>query len=68
MGRVQPVGLLEEPEGVLEVEAAQERLPEPVHLAGGHLGGRAPQPHRCGVPVTGQPVDVESDDAAGDDR
>jgi len=31
-------GLLEQPEGVFEVEAAQERLPAAVHLAAGGLG------------------------------
>jgi hypothetical protein len=32
-------GLLEQPEGVLEVESAQVRLPEPVDVGGGGAGG-----------------------------
>jgi putative transposase len=44
-GRVADLGpgpaehLLEEPEGVLQVEPAQERLPAPVHVSGQRAGG-----------------------------
>src|SRR6266571_3932548 len=47
-GRVADLGggpaedLLEQAEGVFQVEAAQERLPQPVHLTRGGAGGRGP--------------------------
>ena len=42
-------GLLEQPEGVFEIEAAQERLPAAVDIGGGGAGARPPQPHRFRV-------------------
>src|ERR1019366_7581820 len=59
--------LLEEPERVLDIEAAQERLPGPVHVlfAGGGAGG--PQPQRLRVPAAGQAVHLEADEGALDD-
>ena len=50
-GAVHPQDLLEQPEGVLQVEAAQERLPAPVHVFTGGAGARDPQPYRLGVAV-----------------
>jgi hypothetical protein len=59
-------GLFEEPEGVFQVETAQERLPEPVHLGFGEGGVGGPEPEWFGVALTGQVLDGKSDDAAGD--
>ena len=44
-----------------DIEAAQERLPGPVHVlfAGGGAGG--PQPQRLRVPAAGQAVHLEAD-------
>ncbi len=51
----------------LEVEAAQERLPQPVHLSGRGAGAGAPQPHGLGVAIAGQVIDLEADQRAVDD-
>jgi len=60
-------GLFEELEGVFQVEAVQEGLPQAIHLGVGELGSGVPQPHRFGVTITGQPLDLELDDAALDE-
>ena len=60
-------GLFEQPEGVFQVEAAQERLPPAVDVGGGGAGGRGPQPHRLGVTVAGQVLDLQADQGALDD-
>jgi hypothetical protein len=44
---------------VLEVEAAQERLPPAVHVGRGGAGGGGPQPDGLGVAVAGQVLDLE---------
>jgi hypothetical protein len=51
-------GLLEQPEGVLDIETTQERLPPPVDILRRGIGCRAPQPDRFGVAVTGQMIDL----------
>jgi len=51
-----------------KIETAQERLPQPVHLARGGAGGRAPQPDRLGVTVTGQVIDLQADQGSFDHR
>jgi hypothetical protein len=45
-------GLLEQSEGVFEVEPAQERLPAAVDVGRGGAGGRGPQSHRLRVAVS----------------
>jgi hypothetical protein len=60
--------LLEEPEGVLKIEAAQEHLPQPVHLGGFGAGAGEPQPSRFRGAVTGQPVDLQPNHGALKDR
>src|SRR5260370_18488328 len=52
---------------VLEVKTAQERLPVPVHVVGGGPGARAPQPHRLGIAVPGQVINLQPDQGAVDD-
>jgi hypothetical protein len=59
--------LFEESEGVFDVEAAQERSPEPIDVGCGGVRAGVPQPQRFRVTVTGQAVDGESDDRAVDD-
>ncbi len=59
--------LLEQPKGVFQVKPAQERLPEPVHLLRACAGARGPQPHRLGVAVAGQVIDLQADQGAFDD-
>lgn len=66
-GRVQPRVCLRNSEGVLQVEAAQEGSPQPVHIKVGELGSGVPQPYRFGVAIAGEPVHLELDDAAFDD-
>ena len=61
-------GLFEQPEGVFQVEAAQERLPGAVDVDGGDTGGRRPQPDGLGVTVAGQVVDLQADEGPFDDR
>ena len=39
---------------MLDVEAAQEGVPEPVHLGGGQVHAGVPQPHRLGDGAAGQ--------------
>ena len=60
-------GLLEQPEGVFEVEAAQERLPAAVDVGRGGVGIGSPQPHRFRVAVAGQVLDLQPDQGALDD-
>jgi len=52
-----PQRLLEETEGVLEIEAPQKQLPQPVEIIGTDGRVRAPQPHWGGVPVPRKVVD-----------
>ena len=59
--------LLEEPEGVFQVEVAQEGSPQAVQISVGEFGPGVPQPYRFGSAITGEPVHVEPDDAALDD-
>lgn len=61
-------GLLEESEGVFQVEAVEEGSPQTVHLRVVDLGAGIPQPHRFGAAITRQSVHVQPDDAALDDR
>jgi len=51
-------GLLEQSEGVFEVEATQERLPPAVHIGRGRVDGGDPEPDRLGVAVAGQMLDL----------
>jgi hypothetical protein len=51
-------GLFEQTEGVFEVEAAQERLPEFVHIGRFEVGGGGPQPQRFRVAVAGQMINA----------
>src|ERR1039457_7034815 len=67
LGDGPPEDLLEQPESVLQVEPAQERLPQPVHLTRSGAGARGPQPDRLGVPVARQMVDLQADQGAFDD-
>lgn len=54
-------GLLPQPEGVLQVESAEEGLPPAVHVHGcGGIGRAAPQPDRFRVAVAGQALDLEA--------
>jgi hypothetical protein len=53
---------------VLEIEAAQERLPPPIHVCRAGAGDRGPQPQRLRVAVPGQVRDVEPEQGALDDR
>lgn len=62
-----PEGLFEQPEGVLDVEAAQVGLPPTVYIGRYCAGSRAPQPDRFGVAVTGQVINLEADQRALDD-
>ena len=61
-----PEGLFEEPEGVFQVEPAQECSPQPVDLGVGELGAGGVQPQRFGVALAGQVLHRKSDDAAID--
>ena len=63
-----PQDLFKQPEGVLKIKPAQERLPQPVHLRGRGAGRRAPQPQRLGGAVTGQVIHLQADQGALDDR
>src|SRR6266536_2103962 len=51
-----------------KIESSEERLPEPVQVGGGGAGGRGPQPHRLGVAVAGQVLDLQPDEGAFHDR
>ncbi|KOX11872.1 hypothetical protein ADL05_22790 [Nocardiopsis sp. NRRL B-16309] len=53
---------------MLQVETAQERLPEPVHMVGVRSGGRGPQPHRLGGAVTRQVLHAQAYQGALHDR
>lgn len=68
LGSGPPQRLLEHPEGVLKIESAQERLPEPVHIPSSSGGGRPPQPDGPGAAVSTEVVDLKTDDGAFDDR
>jgi hypothetical protein len=52
---------------VLQIESTQERLPAHIDVLAGHPGLGGPQPHRLGVAVAGQVVDLEADQHAFDD-
>jgi hypothetical protein len=56
--------LLEHAECVLDIESAQERLPQQVDLTGIQIGDRMPQPDRFRDGAAGQPFDVEADHGA----
>ena len=59
---------LDEPECVLDIEAAQERLPGPVHF---FFGGRRAEDHsayRVRVALAGQVIHGQPDEGALDDR
>jgi hypothetical protein len=72
-GRVAELGpgpaenLFQEPECVFDIEAAQERLPGAVYLAGGGAGTGGPQPQRLRSAVAGKVFDVQPDKGALDD-
>jgi hypothetical protein len=53
---------------VLKIEAAQERLPEPVDVGRGVAGDRPPQPDRFRVASARQMVDLQADDRRGCSR
>src|SRR6476646_10137901 len=59
--------LLEQPERVLDIETAQERLPPVGNLGWRGASDRAPQPDRLGVAVTGQVIDLQADQGAVND-
>jgi hypothetical protein len=61
-------GLFEQPEGVLEVETTQKRLPPAVHMGRAGVGDGGPQPDGFGVAVAGQVLDLQPDECAFDDR
>ena len=61
-------GLFEQPEGVLDIEPAQERSPEPIDICWCQTGFRAPQPHRRRMTVTGQVIHRQPDHCSLDDR
>jgi hypothetical protein len=50
-----------------KVEPAEKRLPPAVDVGGGGADARRPQPHRLGVTVAGQMVDLQADQCALDD-
>ena len=61
--------LFEEPERVLDIEAAAEHRPPVINFVRGVRDGlRDPQPDGFRGPVTGQPLDPETDETALDDR
>src|SRR5450756_277862 len=63
-----PAGLLfQEPERVLDIKTAQERLPGPVHLFFGGAGAGGPQPYRFRVTLAGQVIHGQPDEGALDD-
>src|SRR5437588_12098748 len=51
----------------LQIETAQVRLPPVGNLGRGGAGGRAPQPDRLGVAVTGQVINLQADQGAVND-
>jgi hypothetical protein len=51
---------------VLDVEAAQERLPQQIDLSRGGVDAGPPQPDRFRDRATGQPGDLKADDGALD--
>ena len=57
-------GLLEEPERVFEIKAAQERLPAQVRPGGARVRPGGPQPHGLRRAVMGQVIDGEPDAAS----
>lgn len=61
-------GLLEQTEGVLQVEAAEERLPAAVDVGRAGTGTRPPQPDRPVHPAAGQLLDGEPDHRAFEER
>src|SRR4051794_35005042 len=60
-------GLLHQPEEMLDVEPAQERLPADVDVLATQTSGRRPQPEGLRVSTTGQAVDLEADQRALND-
>lgn len=59
--------MLEQAEGVLKVEAAQERLPQSVHVGWCGAGAGRPYPHWLRVLIAGQVVHHEPDQGAFQD-
>ena len=59
--------LLEEPERVFDIKAAQECLPGAVDRISGQAKGSGPQPQRFGAAVAGQVIDGQADEGALDD-
>src|SRR2546429_561448 len=55
-------GLLEQEEGVLQIEAAKEGLPAAVDVLGSGAGARPPEPDRLVDAAAGQLFDGEADD------
>jgi hypothetical protein len=51
---------------VLKIEAAQEHLPQPVHVGGFGAGAGEPQTQRFRLAVTGETVDLQPDRALKD--
>ena len=45
---------------MFDVEAAQERLPGPVHFLFAGAGAGRPQPHRVRVTLAGQVIDLRA--------
>lgn len=59
--------LFDHPEGVFQVESAQERLPVQVDVFARQDGGRLPQPDAERIVAAGQSVDLQADQHAFDE-
>jgi hypothetical protein len=68
LGSVQPRTCLSRRKVCFQVEPAQERLPQPVHVPGGSGGAGGPQPHGLGITVAGQVIHRQPDKRPFDDR
>ena len=66
-GLVQPRVCLRN-RSVLKIETPQEHLPQPIHGPGVDPGAGEPQPQRFRFAVTGEPVDLQPDHGAFEDR
>lgn len=60
--------LLEQTEGVFQVEAAEKLLPEPVDIGSGGVGAGLPEPDRLGLTACGKPVGLQPDHGPLDNR
>src|SRR6266700_1456288 len=67
-GPGQAKGLLEEPEGVLNVESSEEDPPQPIDVDRGGVGVAVPQPQRLGIAVARQTLDPKVHQRALHDR